>query len=349
MSFYRRLVRTALFALPAETAHSIAHAVLSPSLLWERVGPGPVLDDRLATEMSGLPFASPIGLAPGFDKDCDLLGSLMHLGFGFLVAGSVLARRRAGNARPRLARLVGQEALLNSMGLPSKGLEHSVSRLSRLRRRRVPIFVAVQGTTPDEIASNFVALQPHVDAVELALVCPNTDDTSSNASLDAVARLAARIAACREKPVLAKVPVHIRYGEGRALEAFLDICIEAGLQGVAVCGARHVETDRLARGHGQLGGRPVFGDTLRLIQRVRAHAGERLAVVASGGVSTGRDAYEALRAGADLLEIYSSFIYRGWRAPRDIARELGDVLAAEGLPSVRALVSARERASVATA
>jgi dihydroorotate dehydrogenase len=340
MSVYTQVARPVLFALPAETAHSLARMALRPSFAWRRLGPGPLADARLAVEVHGLRLPTPIGLAPGFDKDCDLLASLMHLGFGFLAPGSVMGRPRKGNPRPRLARLVDQEAILNAMGLPSRGLEHAVERLRRLGRRRIPILVDIQGTTPDEIVANFVALQPYADAVELSLVCPNTGDTSANDRRDAVADIAARIGAARQKPVFVKIPVHVRTAADAELRAFLDVCLEHGLQGVIACGARHVESPLLQRGHGQLGGRPVFGDTIRLVERTRAHVGDRLTVIASGGISSGRDAFDALRAGASLIEIYSAFIYRGPAAPVAIARELLAVLQAEGIPSVQAIHAA---------
>ena len=336
MTAYTRFARPLLFSLPAETSHSFARLALRPSVAWRWLGPGPLDDPRLAVELHGLRLPSPIGLAPGFDKDCDLLGSMMHLGFGFLAPGSVMAEPRKGNPRPRLARLVEQEGL-NAMGLPSRGVDHAVQQLRRLRTRRVPIFVDIQGTTPDEIVSNFTILQPHADAVEISLVCPNTGDTRANERADAVAEVAARIGALRQKPVFVKIPVHVRTAPDADLGAFLDLCIGAGLQGVIACGARHVRTKRLERGHGQLGGRPVFGDTIRLVERIRALAGDRLTVIASGGIFSGRDAFTALRAGASLIEIYSALIYRGPAAPVAIARELLDVLSDEGAASVQAV------------
>jgi dihydroorotate dehydrogenase (fumarate)/dihydroorotate dehydrogenase len=298
-------------------------------------------DPRLSVELHGVQLANPVGLAPGFDKDCDVLPATTRLGFGFVAPGSVMRWPRSGNARPRLARLVEQEAVLNAMGLPSKGVAHAAARLQRLRDRRAPVFVDVQGTTPQEIIDNFVELQPLVDAVELSLVCPNTTDTDANAGLDAVEALAQQIATRRRKPVFVKVPVHIRHGSVDGFRAFLDICVGAGLQGVIACGARPVKTDRLARGVGQLGGRPVFPDTLRLVRLAREHAGDRLSIIASGGIFTGRDAFDALAAGADLVEILSAFIYRGWAAPRLINRELGDVLTEKRIHSLAEFAATR--------
>jgi dihydroorotate dehydrogenase len=334
---YARFLRPALFALDAERAHDLARLALTATPLWRFLGPGPATDPRLATTVAGVRLPSPVGLAPGFDKDCDMLASLGQLGFGFLAPGSVMGGVRAGNRRPRLARIPVEEAVLNAMGLPSKGLEHAVRRLRRLRDRPVPIFVDVQGTTPEEIVANVLALQPYADALEVSLVCPNTPDTRANEGLEAVDRVARDLAARRERAVFVKIPVEVRFGPDDALRRFLDICRLHGLEGVVACGARRVRTDRLAVGAGQLGGRPVLEETLRLVRRVRAHAGGDLSIVASGGISTGDDAAAAMTAGAAAVEIYSAFVYRGPLAPALINAELLAALDVAGVEAVRDL------------
>lgn len=341
---YARVIRPVLFMGSAELAHALARIALRVAPIWRLLARRRASDPRLAVTLRGIPLPNPVGLAPGFDKDCDLLESLGWLGFGFLAPGSVMGDVRAGNPKPRLARLPEREAILNSMGLPSKGVAHAVERLRRLRSRPVPILVDVQGTTPDEIISNVDAVQSLADGLEVSLVCPNTRDTEANSGFEAIEALARALAQIRQRPVFVKIPLHIRSGSDTDLRRFLDICLAHDLEGVVACGARRVHTERLATGEGQLGGRPVFEVTIELVRRIRAHAGDRLSIIASGGIFTGRDVVAAIRAGADCVEIYSALIYRGWRAPALINAEILSELEQEDVVSVAALRGERQSA-----
>jgi dihydroorotate dehydrogenase len=248
-----------------------------------------------------------------------------------------MGERREGNPRPRLARIPAYDSILNSMGLPSKGVAHATRQLSALRVRPIPIFVDVQGITPEEIVSNVVAVQRHAAALEVSLVCPNTPDTRANEGLEAMDRLARELAARRERFVFVKIPLEIRGGPDDGLRRFLDICMAHGLEGVVACGARRVRTDRLAVGAGQLGGRAILDETLELVRRIRLHAGTALQVIASGGISTGDDAFRALSVGAAAVEIYSAFVYRGPLAASRINAELLAAMDHAGVASVAQL------------
>ncbi len=346
MDPYTQLVRPVLFRVSADRAHALAQVALRWPLPWRLLGSGPHLDSRLAVELHGLRLPNPVGLAPGFDKDADLLASLQHLGFGFLAPGAIMRDYRPGNPAPRLGRLVEQQGLINCMGLPSKGREHAIANLRRLARRHVPVFADVQGVSPEQILDNVVAIQPYADALELSLACPNTADTDRNKGLAAVAELLREIARVRNRPVFSKVPHEFHRERHDQLPAFLDACLAAGIEGVIASATGRYETTRLSRGVGSLAGKPIFQDTLALVREIAAHAGGRLSIIASGGVFTGRDAYEMLAAGASAVEIYSALVYRGWLAPVLINRELLTVLAAEGIPSVQALVD-RSRPALA--
>jgi dihydroorotate dehydrogenase len=332
------LIRPLLFWLPAEMAHDLAKQALGVPAVWRRLGSGPVTGPQLEVRVAGLTLANPIGLAPGFDKDCEVLGSLQHFGFGYLTGGSVLADRRPGNRKPRVARLVKDEAIVNAMGLPSKGIAHALRRLSELQDREIPIFVDVVGTTPDEILANVDMLASHVDALTVSLQCPNTSDTDPNTSLTVARRIAEHVAKCG-KPVFVKIPLFVRANPDASLDEFLEICQRTRVTGVIVSGARHVRTSRLQLGHGQLAGRPVLQTTLDLVRRTHERVGSSLTIIASGGILSGRDAADALAAGATLIQIYSALVFRGWAAPALIARELAEILAEReaGQPAVGAV------------
>jgi dihydroorotate dehydrogenase len=287
--------------------------------------------------LHGLTLPSPVGLAPGFDKDCDVLASLMHLGFGYLAPGAIMEQPRPGNPAPRMGRIVDQQAVINCMGLPSKGREHAIANLRRLRRRRIPIFADVQATTPEQLVENVAAIQPHAEALEVGLECPNTHDTDPTREMATAIELVHRIAEVRQKPVFVKIPHNVRVHREERLRPLLDACLEARVEGIIATATQRIQTDKLSIGYGQLAGRPSFAPTLDLVRAVADYTGGRLSLIAGGGVMTGRDAYEMLAAGACAVEILSALVYRGWRAPALISRELLNVLDEEGVDSVQAL------------
>jgi dihydroorotate dehydrogenase len=332
------LLRSALFQLPADRAHDLARLALRVQAPYRWLGRSLQLrDPRLATTLAGIPLANPIGLAPGFDKDGDLLGSLQHLGFGYVVVGSLTVEPRAGNPRPRLVRYPDRLSIANSMGLPNRGIDAAARALAARPATATTVLASVAGFSTESILAGVAALEPHVAAVEVGLICPNTSESERLRELEIVGDLVAELGRRRTKPVFVKLPpYHSPEDRDRVLK-MADLCAGARLDGVSVNGGRNVVERRLAVGRGSLAGRDTFRDALRIVAEVAEHAAGRLLVRASGGVFTGDDAALMLRAGAATVEVYSSFIYRGWRVAEEINRGLLEILTREGLPSVEHL------------
>src|SRR5262249_44991209 len=153
-------------------AHDLARLALRvPAAFWMLGRSGHVRDPRLATDLAGMPLANPVGLAPGFDKDGDLLSSLQHLGFGYLLIGSLTPEARAGNPRPRLVRSPDRSSVSNSMGLPNRGIDACVRRLEANPIRRATVLASVAGFSVESILAGVAALEPLVAAVEVGLIC----------------------------------------------------------------------------------------------------------------------------------------------------------------------------------
>lgn len=336
---YASALRPLLFRLPADRAHDLAHLALRWPRLWRVLARvAPPLDPRLATTLGGLSLASPIGLAPGFDKCADRLDSLAALGFGYLVVGSITTAPRLGNPRPRLLRYPERQSLANCMGMPNDGLDAAVARLRRDRRPgSPPVIAAVAGFSADELLRAAAVVEPYVDAVEIGLRCRHTPETSRMAEMDLFTPLAQGLAAQARKPVFVKLPPHHTADERGLALAMVDVCVQVGLAGVSVSGTREVAEPRLSQGRGGLAGRATHQDALRIVGDIAERAAGRLAIKAAGGVFCGRDALAMLRAGAGAVEVYSAFVYRGWDAPRLIARELAEALDAEGVESLPSL------------
>lgn len=328
------LVRPLLFRIPPDTAHELAKVMLRRETLWRLLTRPHAPDERLRTDLAGLRLASPIGLAPGFDKSGDLVPSLVRLGFGYVVVGSITPEPRRGNPTPRLLRYVDRQSLANCMGMPNVGLKEAVRLLSRPRASGVPVIASVAGFSPPELLSAAATIEPHVDAVEIGLVCRHTPETFDMAERSSVADLAEGLARQRTKPVFVKLPPFFTEPERQRALSIVDIWADAGLDGLSLSGTRQIPEPRLSMGAGGVAGKATTEDALRILDDVATRARGRLAIKASGGVFDGRDAYRFLQAGATAVELYSAFIYRGWDVPNLIARELLKELESHGDRSV---------------
>ena len=324
-SAYESLIRPLLFRMSADRAHELGKAALRAPVLPRLIGGRPPRSATLPTDLAGLQLDTPIGLAPGFDKNGDLVPGLAHLGFGYLAIGSITRQPRAGNPKPRLARDAADLAILNCMGMPNRGLDEAVRLLSRPRPTGPPVIAAVAGFSVEELLEGAVALEPHVDAVEIGLVCRNTPETFEMAELPAFVAIAEGLAKAKFKPTFAKLPPHHTPAELARTLAMVDVCLSGGFDGVCLSGTRTVHDPRLSVGHGGIAGRPTTPDALRILDDVARRAQGRLAIRAAGGVMDGADADRFLSSGATAVEIYSAFIYRGPRAPSLIAAELAAI------------------------
>src|SRR5882757_7432920 len=165
MSFYRKVARPLLFRLSGDRSHAAGQFALRASAPWRVLAAleGLQVDDaRLRTQFAGVDLPNPVGLAAGFDKNCELIGALSCLGFGFVTVGSIMPEPRTGNPFPRLVRYPETQSLADAMGVPSKGLAYCVERLCQASKRRVPLFANVGGFSAETIAASFFAVEPHV-------------------------------------------------------------------------------------------------------------------------------------------------------------------------------------------
>ncbi len=307
------------------------------------------MDGRIATRLGPIVLRSPIGLAAGYDKDCEYLKALSTLGFGYVVGGTVTIDARPGNPKPRVRRIVSGEALVNALGFPGRGLERAEARLRAAAESGLgaPAIVSVSGTEIADVAACHARLEPYAAAIEVNISSPNTRGLRVFQERPALDVLLAEINEARQKPLFVKLPPYAaspaagvpesplldRAAGEEARENFhslLDACIEAGVDGVTVANTRPVPDAGLAMGAGGLSGRPLFADTLRMVRDARGHAGSSLAVNACGGASTGDDVWELLAAGADSVQILTAMVYRGPGAARAIGRELAGRMLREG-------------------
>jgi dihydroorotate dehydrogenase len=339
--FYAAL-RPLLFQLSPDRGHALAHAALRFGLPWRMLAAASglaVADARLRTRFAGVELPNPVGLAAGFDKNCEVIASLSCLGFGFITVGSIMPQPRPGNPYPWLVRYPQTESLADSMGVPSRGRDYCVEHLSRFHPHPVPLFANIGGFSADEIATSFAAVEPHVDGVEISLMCPNLKPGDAFDEITLLRDVLARIEGQR-KPAIVRVPNDTVRSSDRLAE-LVERCVEAGVEGLKVAGGRAVAEPELGTGQGTLHGRATFETALANVENTARLARGRIAIKGNGGVSSGADAVALLRAGATCVDLYSAFIYQGWDIARRINRELLESVERAAMTSVSGLASTK--------
>jgi dihydroorotate dehydrogenase len=343
---YDRLVKPALFRLDPERSHELALAALGVAgTVWSRLGATAApADPRLAVEACGLRFPSPIGLAAGCDKAARALWAWPRLGFGFVEVGTVTPRPQPGNPRPRLFRLPEDGALINRLGFNSPGADVVAARMAAARRTgRYPIPLGAnvgknKDTPIEDAAADYVRamerLHPHADFIVVNVSSPNTPGLRSLQTRENVVPLldavAARNRALGEKPLFVKVAPDMTRDE---LEAVAD-AVQGRAHGLVATNTtvrREGLGSPAARESGGVSGRPLRQLATDAVAVLYRATGGRVPIIGVGGIMTAEDAYEKIKAGATLVEVYTGFVYGGPGMPRQAARGLVRLLDRDGI------------------
>jgi len=336
VTFYR-LLRPLSFLLPPEVAHHLALTGLSA--LWRAGLLGQSPPGRPAGVM-GLRFPNRVGLAAGMDKDARHVGAWGGLGFGFVEVGTVTPRPQPGNASPRLFRLPAAQALINRMGFNNDGAAAAAARLAgRAACPLVGVNIGKNATTPTEqAADDFRAAMREVyrvaDYIAVNVSSPNTAglrDLQSASALDALL-----VSLCAEREKLAAeqgrlVPLAVKLSPDLSKEELEDAARCILDHPIAAVIATNTTTDRSAVAglphaaeSGGLSGLPLREVSTRMIGRLRELLPARTAIIGVGGIFCAEDAREKIRAGADLVQVYTGLVYRGPGLVRELAEGLAD-------------------------
>lgn len=352
MTLYSRL-RPYAFRLPAEMAHEAGKGLLRVAganrptrAALERF----YRYDHPALEVDLLDktFPNPVGVAAGFDKDAEITGGLAALGFGFVEVGTVTPEPQSGNRKPRLFRLVEDQALVNRMGFNSAGADAVADRLAA-GHPEVPIGVNVgkmNDAGPEDAIEDyrrvFTRFYPYPDYFVVNVSCPNTPETFDESSPDHLRRIFSTLQAENgaEKPILVKI------GPNATEEGIGDLVGIAESHGIDGIVATNTASDREAfdldsperEEWGGLSGEPLEERATRVVRTVAAHTD--LPIIGVGGVHSAASAYRKIRAGASLVQLYTAFVYDGPTTVREINRGLVSLLHRDGFASVEEAVGA---------
>ncbi|WP_136606828.1 quinone-dependent dihydroorotate dehydrogenase [Paenibacillus dokdonensis] len=362
---YRNVAKPFFFKMDPEKAHHMVIGGLhtagslpgGSSLLQSMYGVSETPD--LAVDLFGLHFPTPVGLAAGLDKNAAAVEGFSSIGFGFMEVGTVTPKGQPGNDQPRLFRLPPDEALLNRMGFNNEGAEAMAQKLSRLKSRSIPVAVNIgkNKVTPNEEAYNdylecIRKLYPYGDFFVVNISSPNTPDlrnlqygselSSLIAHIMNEMRQQARIHG-ESKHILVKIAPDVSNEE---LEMMIDALSASGISGIIATNTtigRDGLTHPNKKETGGISGRPLRARSTEVVSRVYKQTGGRLPIIGSGGIFTAEDAYEKIRAGASLVEIYTALIYEGPEVNRRLHAGLRELLRRDGLTHISEAVGADHR------
>jgi dihydroorotate dehydrogenase len=334
-----QLIRPALFLSDAENAHNMSLTALRLMPL----PPAPCFDEILSQDVAGLSFANPVGLAPGYDKNAEVAGPILRLGFGFTEVGTLTPRPQAGNDRPRLFRLVEDRAVINRMGFNNDGQAAAAKRLVKLRQQKLPgpvgINIGANKDSEDRIADYVLgvrAMEQYADYLTVNISSPNTPGLRALQDKSALDDLLAAVMAERAqgKSVFLKVAPDL---EPADIDDISEISIKHGISALIVSNTtitRPSLNSRHAAQAGGLSGAPLRDLALQRLRDFRKSAGGQLALIGVGGISGAADAYTRIRAGASLVQIYSALVYEGPGLAAKINKGLATLLKQDGFASI---------------
>lgn len=349
-----KAARPLLFRMDPETAHNATLKALAAGLVPSGV---PVRDNALETVLWGRKFPNPVGLAAGFDKNAQAVGPLFGLGFGFVEAGTVTPRPQAGNPRPRVFRDEESESVINAMGFPNGGLTEfraNIEKFLKTRPRQPGILGINIGMNKDqsEPAKDYRLLIRHLgplaDYLTVNISSPNTPglrDLQKKENLSALLKeiMEERAASCGgdPPPVLVKLAPDLTEPQREEVAgAVLDALIDGLILGNTTLDRPVGLPSSFSGRKGGLSGAPLRQKATALVRDFYRMTGGRIPLIGLGGISTGEDAYEKIRAGASLVQLYTALVYRGPGVARRINEELLQCLRRDGFASAADAVGA---------
>jgi dihydroorotate dehydrogenase len=335
------LIRPILFKLDAERAHRMAIDLVK---LRSGTGfpPEPPATPALETTVAGLAFPNPVGLAAGFDKDAEVPEQMLNLGFGFVEVGTLTPRPQDGNSKPRLFRLAQDEAVINRMGFNNRGQADARRRLDRRARWRgiIGVNIGANKESPDRIADYVEGVRtmaPIADYLTINISSPNTPGLRQLQDEGALRALLSAVNEARPAdgpPIFLKVAPDL--GEGEP-DQIVRVAIEHGIDAIIVANttvSRPPLKSGFAGEQGGLSGAPLKTLALKALRDFWDASGGKLPLIGVGGIASADDAWERIRAGASLVQLYSAMVYQGPGIARRIARGLAERLKREGFASV---------------
>lgn len=345
MSFFRCIGRPALFLLDPECAHALALAGLKSGF----GGSQKIVDERLCVTVSGLRFENCIGLAAGFDKNAEVVDAILRLGFGFTEIGTVTPDPQVGNPKPRLFRLVDDEALINRMGFNSDGYPIVYERLrARQHHGIVGVNIGANRDTVNKIEDYTFGIAHFYDVADYFAVnisSPNTlglRDLQLRDNLRPLVQAISQTRSDSEKRYRRTVPLFLKIAPDLTEQELDDIAEEiksSDWDGVILSNttlSRSKLVSEEAKEEGGLSGRPLFERSTIVLAKMRQKLGPNRTIIGVGGIRDAQTALEKIKAGADLIQLYTGMVYEGPNLVITIMKEILQIMQKDGVESIAA-------------
>lgn len=337
-----KLLRPLLFQLDPETAH---HLVLNLGGFFSVLKLNSLIKsifsyehESLKSRMFGIDFENPVGLAAGFDKDGMVPNFFSALGFGFIETGTVVPEPQSGNPKPRLFRRPNEKALVNRLGFNSKGMQNAAENLKKFAARNfvLGINIGKNKITPNENAAadynkGFETLAPLADYVAVNISSPNTPGLRELQNKELLKNLLSSLP--KTKPLLLKVAPDLSDNQ---LDDILSVAQETKISGL-------IATNTIAMPDGGLSGKPLRSRATEVIGHIYKKTNGQMPIIGVGGIFSAQDAYEKVRAGASLIQIYTGMIYEGPGLVKKIKKGLVELLKRDGFSNISEAVGADHR------
>ncbi|MGK9336189.1 quinone-dependent dihydroorotate dehydrogenase [Sinorhizobium meliloti] len=346
------LARRGLFLFDPEAAHGLSIKALKGGLVPSCAAPA---DPRLRQTVAGLVFPNPVGMAAGYDKNAEVPEALLKIGFGFTEIGTVTPRPQPGNDKPRLFRLVEDEAVINRLGFNNDGHGAALARLKACSREAlIGVNIGANKDSADRIADYVTGIHTFHSVARYFtanISSPNTPGLRDLQARESLSALLSAVLSARDDEARKsgrQVPVFLKIAPDLTEEGMDDIAAEVlahRLDGLIVSNTtlsrEGLKDRRQANEAGGLSGKPLFEKSTAVLARMRKRVGPHLPIIGVGGVCSAETAAEKMRAGADLVQLYSCMVYKGPGLPGWIVRGLSALCEREKLASIRDIRDSR--------
>ena len=339
---YHLLIKQILFIFNPESSHKFIGKFLKKSFLpWRYIGNVlNVEDGNLFTPYFGYYIANPIGLAAGFDKDCEYLKAISNFGFGYITIGTVTVQKQYGNQAPRLSRLRNDSALLNSLGFPSIGMHEFLKNVQQATEYSKTTFltISITGKSIEQMVESYKFLYEHCDAIEINISSPNTEQLKIFHDDKNLLNLLKEINKYKNSPIIVKLPPYATSNineQSELLETkdnvmrLIDASLKSEVDGFTISNSRPIITNKLASKKGGLSGKLLYESTAEMVEDIRPVIGNRTVINACGGISTGSQAWNLIKLGATTVQLYTSLIYSGITLPNKMNKFISKKLQSE--------------------